>query len=54
MNDILYHLCSHSVNIMDGWLPYPSTALSKVCNLSLYEIRKELKKIKRAGFSCVG
>ena len=49
MNDILYHLCSHSVNIMDGWLPYPSTALSKVCNLSLYEIRKELKRLKEQG-----
>lgn len=49
MNQILYNLCRHSLNIMDGWLPYPSTALSKHCNLSLYQTRKELKRLKQLG-----
>ena len=55
MNTVLYKLCLHCVSIMDGWLPYPSTALSKVCGMSLYKTRKELKKLKEQGLieSCI-
>ena len=49
MNDVLYRLCRHNVNIMDGWIPYPSTILSEVCELSLYKTRKALKKLKEQG-----
>ena len=35
---------------MDGWCPYPSTCLSNVCEMSLYQTRKELKKLKEQGF----
>lgn len=50
MNNVLYRLCRHCVGIMDGWIPYPSTVLSKVCNLSLYKTRKELKALKEQGY----
>lgn len=50
MNEILYHLCRHCVSIMDGWYPFPSTVLSKLCGLSLYKTRKELKRLKQEGF----
>lgn len=50
MNDVLYHLCRHCVGTMDGWIPYPSTILCKVCNLSLYKTRKELKTLKEKGY----
>ena len=50
MNKVLYHLCKHCVSIMDGWIPYPSTILSKVCDLSLYKTRKELKLLKEQGY----
>lgn len=50
MNNVLYKLCLHCVDIMDGYLPFPSTVLSKSCNLSLYKTRKELKKIKEQGY----
>lgn len=50
MNEVLYHLCRHCVNIMDGWVPYPSTILCKACNLSLYKTRKELKALKEQGY----
>ncbi|WP_305084794.1 hypothetical protein [uncultured Dubosiella sp.] len=49
MNEVLYKLCRHCVGVMDGWHPYPSTALSKNCGLSLYRTRKELKKLKEQG-----
>lgn len=49
VNIILYHLCRHDVSLMDSWHPYPSTALSKACGLSLYKTRKELKALKANG-----
>ena len=49
MNDVLYHLCRHCVCIMNGWIPLPSTVLSEICKLSLYQTRKELKKLKEQG-----
>ena len=50
MNEILYHLCRHCVSIMGGWYPFPSTSLSEVCGKSLYQTRKELKKLKEQGY----
>jgi hypothetical protein len=35
---------------MDGYVPFPSTVLSKSCNLSLYKTRKELKALKEQGY----
>ncbi len=49
MNDVLYKLCRHCVGIMGGWHPYPSTLLKESCGLSLYQTRKELKKLKEQG-----
>lgn len=50
MNNVLYKLCLHCVDIMDGYVPFPSTVLSKSCNLSLYKTRKELKVLKEQGY----
>ena len=46
MNDILYCLCRHCVSIMQGWIPLPSTIISKDLGKSLYRTRKELKRLK--------
>ena len=48
-NDVLYHLCRHCVSIVQGWIPLPSTVLSQDINKSLYQTRKELKKLKEQG-----
>lgn len=55
MNAVLYKLCRHCVNIMDGFYPYPSTVLSQVCGMPLYKTRRELKKLKEQGLvrSCI-
>lgn len=51
MNQILYHLCRQSVSVAHGsWLPFPSTCLSKICEMSLYKTRKELKRLKEQGY----
>jgi hypothetical protein len=49
MDSVLYHLCRHSVSIMGGWLPLPSTVLSEVLGESLYKTRKKLKFLKEQG-----
>lgn len=49
MNEVLYHLCRHCVSIMQGWIPMPSTCLSKTLGKSLYQTRKELKRLKEQG-----
>ena len=55
MNEVLYTLCRHNVNIMNGWYPFASTAISKSLDISLYKTRKELKKLKEQGLveSCI-
>lgn len=50
MSDVLYTLCRHCTGIWYCWYPYPSTLLSKVCNKSLYQTRKELKILKEQGY----
>lgn len=42
-------LCMHHCSIMDGWVPYPSTVLSKQLGISLYKTRKYLKELKTEG-----
>ena len=49
MNDVLFHLCRHCVSIMQGWIPMPSTCLSQTMNKTLYQTRKELKRLKEQG-----
>lgn len=49
MNNILYALCRHCVGIMDGWVPYPSTAIAKQLNVSVGKVRYQLKKLKEQG-----
>lgn len=49
MNDVLYVLCRHCASIMQGWIPLPSTCISKDLGKSLYQTRKELKRLKEQG-----
>lgn len=49
MNDVLFHLCRHYVSIMYGWVPMPSTVLCQTVGKSLYQTRKELKRLKEQG-----
>lgn len=46
MDEILYVLCRHNVNIMDGWRPYPATIIAKQFNLSVNKVRYHLRKLK--------
>lgn len=48
-NSIFYILCRHSVSIMDGWIPFPSTCIAYVTQLDLKVVRKELKRLKKEG-----
>lgn len=48
-NSLFYIICRHCVSIMDGWIPVPSTCLSHLTGMSLYQTRKKLKELKEQG-----
>lgn len=47
--DILYVLCRHNVRIMDGWHPFPATAIAESLKTSVYKVRYHLGKLKEQG-----
>ena len=49
MNKVLYHLAVTDCDIMDGWHPTGSKTLASLCELSLKETLKELRKLKKQG-----
>lgn len=49
MNVILYELCRHVVGIMDGYHPYPATAIAERLNMSVGKVRYQLRKLKAQG-----
>lgn len=49
MNDVLFALCRHSTNIMDGWRPFPARAVAQATGTTLYKARKELRRLKAEG-----
>lgn len=50
MNEILYAICRHDVSIMDGWYPYPATAIAKQLDMTVNKVRCNLRKLKKQGF----
>lgn len=42
-------ICQHSCSVMDGWVPYPSTAIQRGISLSLKDVRRYLKELKQEG-----
>lgn len=50
-------LCSHAVNIMDCWVPYPCTVIAWRLKISVYQVRKAMKVLVSEGLaqrcSCV-
>ena len=51
MNDILYSLCLHSIDIIDGWTPISARLIAKNVSVSLYKARKELRTLKENGYA---
>lgn len=49
MDEILYKLCRHNVDIMDGWRPFPATAIADSLNISVHKVRYHLRKLKEQG-----
>lgn len=49
MDNILYKLCRHNVSIMDGWHPFPATAIANMLKISVHKVRYHLRKLKEQG-----
>lgn len=50
MDNILYLLCRHCVNIMDGYRPYPATVIARQLGMNVGKVRYHLRKLKEAGY----
>lgn len=48
-DEILYTLCRQNVRIMDGWHPFPATAIAKTLDMSVNKVRYHLRKLKQQG-----
>lgn len=51
MNKTLYALCTHAVNLMDGWHPIPARFIAEYTNVSLSTARRRLRELKEAGLA---
>lgn len=49
IDEILYTLCRHNVSIMDGWYPFPATAIARALDMSVNKVRYHLRKLKQQG-----
>lgn len=47
MDEILYTLCRHNVSIIDGWHPYPATAIANKLKINVHKVRHHLRKLKQ-------
>lgn len=50
MNEILYILCSHQLNMIDGWIPYPARKIAEQTSINLTAARKGLRQLKEQGY----
>ncbi len=48
-SEVFRILCAHTCNIMGGWYPYPAHCIADCTDLSLYKVRKELRRLKELG-----
>ena len=50
MNEILYILCCHQLNMIDGRIPYPARKIAEQIGLNLTATRKGLRQLKEQGY----
>lgn len=51
MDETLYCLCKHAVDIMDGWYPFPARLIAEQTGVSLSTARRRLRKLKSEGYA---
>lgn len=49
MDEILYCICQHKVDIMGGYIPISSTVIARCTKLSIGKVKYRLKKLKEQG-----
>lgn len=51
MNEALYRLCVHEVNLIDGWSPIPARFIAESMGVSLSTARRRLRGLKAVGLA---
>ena len=44
-------LCSHDCDFMSSWIPLPTTVIARILNVSVYQCRKQMKKLVEEGLA---
>lgn len=50
LDAVLFALCRHVTDIMNGFTPYPARMIASSCGLSLAQTRKRLRALKEQGY----
>ena len=51
MNEALYRLCVHAVDLMGGWHPIPARFIAESTGVSLSTARRRLRELKATGMA---
>lgn len=51
MNETLYKLCEHDVDLFGGWHPIPARIIAEETNVSLSTARRRLRELKKMGLA---
>lgn len=51
MNETLYRLCVHAVDLMGGWHPIPARFIAESTGVSLSTARRRLRELKATGMA---
>ena len=44
-------LCQHDCDFMSCWIPLPTTVIARLLNVSLYQCRKQMKRLVEEGLA---
>ena len=48
---VFRELCRHDCDFMSCWIPLPTTVIARILNISVYQCRKQMKKLVEEGLA---
>lgn len=48
---VFRELCRHDCDFMSSWVPLPTTVIARILNVSVYQCRKQMKRLVEEGLA---
>ena len=48
---VFRELCRHDCDFMSSWIPLPTTVIARILNVSVYQCRKQMKRLVEEGLA---